>query len=312
MFDPLIAQSANTNVPAVVWLLSGLATVVAGGVGFAGGIYYERHAVQRAVRRAKASLSGLFGMVLEKMESTQEACQLLEQFPSLTLSLDQTEQLDQVQRELLSKVTGIVDNQREELAQREQAKAEARLTPEEFAAVWKRSPEDPVFGLPDRAAFDENVTLLLEHAAAGEFESGLLLIRADKLDQLSDRLGTVGCQKLLQKMSGLICRAIRDEDLLCRFSADTFAVMMPQVDSSNGRNLAHAIRDTIRSHRFRFEESGPEVLMTASFGYTTLVPNDNPDVALNRASNALCKSQRRGRNQLHLHDGSTLIHVQAS
>ena len=104
----------------------------------------------------------------------------------------------------------------------------------------------------------------------------------------------------------VVLRAARDADSVCHYNGSTFGVLMPNVDDSTGRKLAEAIRQTVRQYHFRLDESGPEVLVTASFGYTTCLPDDNHDLALNRAGNALAKSERRGRNQLHVHDGNTL------
>ena len=83
-------------------------------------------------------------------------------------------------------------------------------------------------------------------------------------------------------------------------------------DDQTLRRLAQTICDTVRHYHFRLEESGPEVLVTASFGLTQCRPGDNADLILNRVENALAKSQRRGRNQLHLHNGDLLVQCLAS
>ena len=86
---------------------------------------------------------------------------------------------------------------------------------------------------------------------------------------------------------------------------------MPAVDARTGGELAGTIRDRVRGYRFRLDETGPEVLVTASFGYTRLFPGDTVELALNRAGNALDRSLRRGRNQLHIHDGRGMTHSMA-
>ena len=113
---------------------------------------------------------------------------------------------------------------------------------------------------------------------------------------------------MLRKMAAVVCRGGRDEDLLCRYSNDTLALLMPMVDTTTGRLLAQKIRDSVRSFHFRLEESGPEVFVSASYGFTVCEPADNGDLVVNRAGNAVSRSQRRGRNQLHLHDGETAVH----
>lgn len=181
----------------------------------------------------------------------------------------------------------------------------------DFEIDWQRQPEDSKSGIPNRAAFDDNLRALIAAGQNAGVDSGLLLIKVDKFDQLQTRYGNADAEAFLRKVVAVVCRAGRDEDLLCRYSTDMLALLMPQIDSKAGRVAAQKIRDSVRSSRFRLDADGPEVLITASFGYTVCDPDDNPDLVVNRAGNALAKSQRRGRNQLHLHDGSTLVHCLA-
>jgi PleD family two-component response regulator len=96
-----------------------------------------------------------------------------------------------------------------------------------------------------------------------------------------------------------------------RYNRDTLAVLMPAIDALAGGQLAGTIRDRVRSYQFRLDATGPEVLVTASFGYTRLFPGDTTESALNRAGSALEKSCGRGRNQLHVHDGNEVLHCLA-
>ena len=160
--------------------------------------------------------------------------------------------------------------------------------PDELAIKWLRSPEDTTTCVPDRSAFDSNLVMLLELGTQTQLKSSLLLI---KIDQLETRFGAGSSGRFLQKMAKVVCLAIRNKELVCRFSADTFGVRMPGVDDELGRRLVLAVRNTIRDHHFRLDESGPEVLVTASFGYTTCQPYDNVDLTLNRAGDVLAKSQ---------------------
>jgi Amt family ammonium transporter len=136
----------------------------------------------------------------------------------------------------------------------------------------------------------------------------LLLIKVDKYPQLTSRFGEEAARKFVKTMASIVVRAQRDSDVICSYSSDTLAVLMPNVDEELGRRRAQVIRDSVCSYHFRLDESGPEVLVTASFGATCCLPHDNFDLTLNRAGNALARSQRKGRNQLHVHDGNVLSH----
>jgi diguanylate cyclase (GGDEF)-like protein len=171
---------------------------------------------------------------------------------------------------------------------------------------------DESSGLPDRAAFEANLDRLVRASKEAETDCGLLLVKLDKFDQLTERHRRAGAEEFLKRLAGVVCRTVRDEELVSRYNRDTLAVLMPAIDSQAGGQLAGTIRDRVRSYQFRLDATGPEVLVTASFGYTRLFPGDTAELALNRAGCALERSCGRGRNQLHVHDGSDVTHCLAA
>jgi diguanylate cyclase len=173
---------------------------------------------------------------------------------------------------------------------------------------WLVTPEDRTSGLPSLAAFEANLEMLLEWGSRFEQTSGLLLIKLDKFDGLRERYGTAAAGNLIKRFARVLCRSVRDGDLICQSACDTFAMLLPATEPAAGERIAASIRDMIRGYHFRCEDDGPEVLVTASLGYTVCRGGDKMDFALNRAAEALSRSQRLGRNQLHVHDGSALLH----
>ena len=71
--------------------------------------------------------------------------------------------------------------------------------------------------------------------------------------------------------------------------------------------MAETVRAAVREHSFHIDASGPEVLLTASFGYAVCLPDEPPTLVLDRAGDALQKSQSVGRNQLHVHDATNRV-----
>ncbi len=297
-----------SDVSTAFWLWAAVTLLMTAAIGFTAGICYARVSVERTCRRARTQLSTLFTAVIGALEAAQETCAFLEKFPDLLLTPEQVERLDRTQNRLLETVSTVVDTQRSAASGPVHASHKEKPAVEKFTIDWELTPEDPLTGLPDESAFEVNLRRLLEAGCRSNTESGLLLVKVDKFAHLTSRFGSDGTKQLMRKMIRVVLRAARDEDLLCHYSGPTFAVLIPAVDDPVGRKLAEAIRNTVREYHFRLDESGPEVLVTASFGYTTCLPDDNDDLALNRAGNALAKSERRGRNQLHVHDGHKLTH----
>lgn len=310
MFNLFASNLTSPSLSADVLLCGAVLLCVSALVGFVAGVFYERAAAKRALSRAQRNLTQLVNVVVKSLESARQACSALESMPHAVLSTNQLQQLETKQTSLLETVSRVVSSQ-QSLAETVAEKTIPQSEPVEFSITWQRGETTDAAGLPDREVFDANLELLLAAGDASQTPSGLLFIKIDKYDQLQSRYGAAKATALLRKLSTVVCRAGRDKDLLCRFSTDTLAMLLPQVDAATGRLLSQKIRDSVRSFQFRLDESGPEVYVTASFGLTLCEPADNRDLVLNRAGNAVSRSQRRGRNQLHLHDGETTVHCLA-
>jgi diguanylate cyclase (GGDEF)-like protein len=286
--------------PLGVWAFAAAGFVVAAVVGFVAGMHYAGHATRRAVERVKSSLANLYAHVVTSIETAQDACQTLETFPNLQLSLDQLGRLEAKRNSLLESVQRIVDGQQPAVEPEPPAPPVPKV-------AWALEPQHAVTKLPDRTAFDANRETLSKIAAEGRFSCGLLLVRIDRADHLKSRFGVAGMQNFTRAMAGLICRSMRDADIACQFSPETFAVLMPGVSEAAARETAEAIRGTIRNHHFHSSENGPEVLVTAAFGLTVFAGEDDSALAVDRAENALKRSQKQGRNKLFLDSGRMLV-----
>lgn len=267
---------------------------------FFAGMCYARVALQRAVHRARNSFDRLYRHAIRSIDTAQEACGLLAKLPNLRLSPEEAARLDSRQSGLLNAIAGIFDRQASALG----GASETVALPE---IAWIRTPADPVTKLPGGSAFEANFELMRSTATDGAFSGGLLLARIDKAETLKRRFGIAGIQSFTRKAGALICKSMRECDLACQYQPDTFAVLLPGVNELSGRSAAEKIRRILRRHQFRVEETGPEVLVTASFGFTLCAADEPVELALSRARKALDRSAKRGRNQLHIDDGSRLV-----
>jgi diguanylate cyclase (GGDEF)-like protein len=292
----------------VEWWMGGIGILfVAAASGFCAGYYCARLNDRRACERARTGVAQLFQTMLQTLDTARELCGLLEKIPDKFLKPEQTAQLEKRRGGLLEALTRIITRH----APPAQAEQPPPPAAHEFAIEWLMHPVDPATDLPDRAAFETNLSALLAACRTANCESSLLLVRVDKLPGLVSRFGRSSTEKLIRRLAGVVCRAVRDEDLVCRCNGETLGILFPRLNLEGATRLGRAVRDSVRNQHFRIEETGPEVLVTASFGCTSCRPDENVELILNRAFDALSKSQRVGRNQLHVHDGSALVHCAA-
>jgi diguanylate cyclase (GGDEF)-like protein len=238
---------------------------------------------------------------MAELERAQRMCAELAAASGGRLSPEDWQRMEQVQRGFQAAFSQIAAASRvDQLARKEEPAPER---PKEFTVEWVKSPQDQVSGLPDKRAFDANLAAMLARGTETQIDSGLLLIRMDKAETLARRVGAAGLERLLSRLVSVIVRSARDQDLVCRLSHDTMALLCPSLAPLAGSALADKIRDAVRNHHFRADDIGPEVLVTASFGYANCAPGDAAELVRDRAGDGLARSQSLGRNQLHIHDG---------
>lgn len=271
--------------------------------GFYSGVMCAPWLQEWAVRRASAQVHRMYELVVQDVERAQRMCAELATATNGKLSALEWQRMERLQQQFqetfsrIAAASGAAQSAAGDAGQPPQTK--------EFQLDWVKSPADPVSGLPDKRAFEQNLTAMLSRGAESSLESGLLFIRMDKADGLRRRLGNDAVEKLLARMTSLVVRAARDQDLVCRLSGDTLGLLCPALPPLAGCKIAEKIRETVRNYHFRLQDDGPEVLVTASFGYANCGPGDSAELVRERAADSLARSQSLGRNQLHVHDGQT-------
>lgn len=280
------------------------AVVITAVVGFATGMIFERWYISTAMARASKRLGKLVDHVAKSMENTEQACRRLATMPDIRLSSQQSEKLLACQNGLLSAIGSLGEISALSGENSKEAAVTATRMTKRTPVSWQQSPIDERSQIPDFSAFETNLKALLGSTMCEA--GGLVLVQIDRFEQLLIRFGDDQADHLMRSMARLLISSMRDDDLVCHLYDDTFCVLLQDIDFEEGREVAHQIRQTVRSHRFRLEHSDKEIHMTASFGYYKLSSGDCFELALERATTALSDSRKKGRNQLYAHNGLQL------
>ncbi|MDA0835874.1 MAG: GGDEF domain-containing protein [Planctomycetota bacterium] len=297
---PLLALSLSLT-EIVNW---GLVTILSSaGLGFFAGRFFGSRSELARLARASRNIDQCCEQLLQSFRNARQICRSMQDFPELSLTAAQSEQLETEQRELMRTWKQCW----ERIVEADASDKSPSMETDFRMMTWITPRIDPVMGIPDRESLITNLNHLLSLPAAGSDAHGILLARLDNSLKLKLRFGDNGCQEFLKAIVGLVRPFIRTQDFICLASGDTIAVLFPGLDFRIGRNLAENLRNVIREHRFRLEEAGPEVLVTASLGYAVAYPQEHFELVRQRAENAVADARRMGRNQLCLHDGTRLV-----
>jgi diguanylate cyclase (GGDEF)-like protein len=87
--------------------------------------------------------------------------------------------------------------------------------------------------------------LTIEAARAPEDAASLVLLDVDRFHLVNRDHGPREGDRLLQAIAQLLLLNVRNEDLVCRYAGDRFAVLMPRTDLARARRNAEQLRRMI-------------------------------------------------------------------
>ena len=162
-------------------------------------------------------------------------------------------------------------------------------------------------------AFHDDLTALInqrgfwQHAEKLEIESrvgdkmfGLVLVDLDHFKAINDHYGHRTGDEVLRHAGGLMQRHCREEDFVCRYGGEEFAILVVDTTPDSLRQLAESLRAFMESQPFRDDnDENDEISFTASVGVSYwLGGKDKVEAMFGRADKALYRAKAGGRNQV--------------
>ena len=175
---------------------------------------------------------------------------------------------------------------------------EARAFQEDLELQRQKALQDPLTGLPNRAAWNER--LEIERARQQRYggDLSLAVVDIDHFKRINDSFGHLAGDKVLKIIAGELARRLRKTDFIARFGGEEFVLLLPATPLDGGRQLLEALRADIEACPFHFK--GERVAITFSAGLTPMLPGEPGDAAFQRADEALYRAKHQGRNRIEL------------
>lgn len=175
----------------------------------------------------------------------------------------------------------------------ENQKLEQRLT--------LSSCEDPLTGTANRRYFVEVYSREWFRALRDQILLSIICIEVDGFYQFTRTYGHQSGDDCLRTIAADISSCLqRSSDLVARFGADNFTVLLVNTDSRGAVQIAAAMRDKILAEHIPHEH-GPHLhRVTISAGVATMLPEKGmpPDLLLETGSTALQEARENGGNQI--------------
>ena len=152
---------------------------------------------------------------------------------------------------------------------------------------------DSLTGLHNRRYFYETLGREVDRAQRYQRSLSLVIVDVDGFKEINDRIGHLAGDAVLAEIADRIRRVVRSADIPCRVGGDEFAVIVPEVEVGQARQLVGRIRRAVSSQPIA--RAGR---VRVSAGVADLQPNDGPTSMFERGDKSLYAAKHAGKGGL--------------
>ena len=152
---------------------------------------------------------------------------------------------------------------------------------------------DALTGLHNRRYFHETLAREVDRAHRYERQLALVLIDVDSFKEINDRMGHLAGDAALAEIAARIRKVVRSADVPCRVGGDELAVIVPEAESGQARQLVGRIQRAVSS-----EPIARAGRVRVSAGVADLQPNDDGTSFFERADESLYAAKHAGKGGL--------------
>ena len=177
----------------------------------------------------------------------------------------------------------------EELAERV---APAIENARRFQEARKLADLDALTGLHNRRYFHETLAREVDRALRYQRRLSLVMVDVDGFKEINDRIGHLAGDAVLAEIADRIRQVVRSADIPCRVGGDEFAVIVPEVEVGQARQLVGRIQRAVSSQPIA--RAGR---VRVSAGVADYQPNDTPTSLFERADESLYAAKQAGKGK---------------
>lgn len=149
----------------------------------------------------------------------------------------------------------------------------------------------------NRRSFDEQMRKTLSLNELAKKPTCLLMIDIDHFKKVNDTYGHAIGDFVIQECAKMLKEVFyKPSDFVARIGGEEFAVLLPDQSLNEGKRRAEEALNKIRTEAF--VQDNITIRFTVSMGLALLTPNENVEMWMRRADQALYDSKNNGRNRL--------------
>jgi diguanylate cyclase (GGDEF)-like protein len=150
---------------------------------------------------------------------------------------------------------------------------------------------DSLTGLHNRRYFYETLGREVDRAQRYQRRLSLVIVDVDGFKEINDRIGHLAGDAVLAEIADRIRQVVRSADIPCRVGGDEFAVIVPEVEVGQARQLVGRIQRAVSSQPIA--RAGR---VRVSAGVADLQANDSPTSLFERGDESLYAAKHAAHN----------------
>ena len=177
---------------------------------------------------------------------------------------------------------------------------------------YRNSITDALLGVFNRRYLIHQLRCEVWRAHRYQRPLAVLMVDLDHFKQINDRFGHSAGDQVLMGFARKTRGLIRACDWFARFGGEEFVIVLPETPLEVAGQVAEKVRSELEAVPFVLASG--EHRVTASFGVAglTLGSDENSDVVLGRADQALYRSKQQGRNRITIADEAIRVEIEGA
>ena len=160
---------------------------------------------------------------------------------------------------------------------------------------------DPVTGIYNRAAFDEQIEREIDLSTLFGTRGCLIMVDLDHFKWVNDTYGHPCGDEVLRQVADALTRCfMRMDDFVARYGGEEFAIVLRDMPLPTAREVAERGMTTVRNLEILHGDLEEPIRVTASMGIAQLRQGETASSWIERADRALYQAKDAGRDRIEV------------
>lgn len=241
-------------------------------------------------KKLQNQLTDMTDSVEKALSSNEVKEEINDKLQFIAKTLEQKSKFEKLSHQQLSDKLDNMSSKVEELEK------QSKLFEEKLAIQQRKSMQDALTKLANRAAFDDYFAKAMVRFHHKPFELALVVMDIDDFKNINDTYGHTAGDKTLQVIANTIVKNVSKGVFVGRYGGEEFVLIYPRVDEHTLTTELNNLNKSIARLPFKFKNS--KVSITLSIGATHIKSEDNIHLAFERADEAMYSAKQKGKNQV--------------